>query len=394
MLRFRALGSPVVEGAAGPVGGAGAQRKSLALLALLAASGGRGVSRDRIIAYLWPEAEADKAGHRLTQLAYALRRDLGSDDLFLGSADLRLNPAVISSDVQEFIAARRAGDLERAVSVYGGPFLDGFFLTGAPEFERWMENERAGLARDYGEALETLAADAGVRGDHRLAASWWRRLAGHDPLSSRVTVHLMSALASAGRRAEALEQARAYQELIREELEAAPNPAVLALAAQLRQRPADMPLGAAANPPAAVSVAVLPFTNLSAVSRNDFFAEGMAQELTSALARLAGVRVVARTSLNALKDVPVDVREIGRRLSATAVIEGTVRQEGDRVRLTAQLVATADGCHLWSEKYERRVTDVFTVQDELTQAIVSGVRAPLARLRRAGQPPSGEDPGA
>ena len=146
MLRLRTLGNPLVERSNGPLCGAAAQRKCLALLALLAAAAERGVSRDKILAYLWPDGEPDKAAHRLAQLLYALRRDLQADALFLGSSHLRLNPQVISSDVVEFMGALDQGELERAVAVYGGPFMDGFYLSEALEFERWVEDERADYA--------------------------------------------------------------------------------------------------------------------------------------------------------------------------------------------------------------------------------------------------------
>lgn len=380
MLRFRTLGGAAVESETGPLGGAAAQRKSLALLALLALAGDRGLSRDKLLAYLWPETDPRRAGHRLTQALYALRRDLQVGDLFLGSAELRLNARLMGSDVAEFVASRRAGQLDRAVTLYGGPFLDGFFLNGAPEFERWVDNERAGLARDYAEALETLAAEAVVRGDLRQAAEWWRRLADHDPLSSRVTVHLMSALAAAGSRADAIERGRAYQELIQRELDAAPNPAVLALAQQLK---------GGAPRSTELSVAVLPFTNLSSLAANDFFAEGLVEELMSGLARLEGVRVSARTSANAFRTTGLDAREIARRLNVSALIEGSLRQSDERIRLTVHLVDAADGCHLWSERYERQLTNPFAVQDELSQLIVDGVEARLAWLRTRGAAPPG-----
>jgi TolB-like protein len=375
MLRLRTLGGAAVEGETGPIGGAAAQRRSLALLALLALAGERGISRDKLLAYLWPEVDPDRAGHRLTQALYAIRRDLKVSGLFLGSAELRLNAEHIGSDVAEFVVARRAGQLERAVALYGGPFLDGFFLNGAPEFERWVENERAGLARDYAEALEALAAEAVARGALGHAAEWWRRLADHDPLSSRVTVHLMSALAAAGKRADAIERASAYEDLIQRELDAAPNPAVLALAQQLRQGSPQR---------RELSVAVLPFTNLSSLPANDFFAEGLAEELMSGLARLDGVRVAARTSGNAFRTTELDAREIARRLNVSALIEGSLRQSGERVRLTVHLVDATDGCHLWSERYERQLTNIFAVQDELCRLIVGGVEARLAVLHTRG----------
>jgi TolB-like protein len=393
MLRIRMLGGAVVEGTAGAILGAAAQRKSLALLALLAAAGDRGMSRDKIIAYLWPETDPERAGHRLTQLLYALRRDCGADDLFVGSSELRLNPARIESDVQRFAIARSAGELEQAVALYGGPFLDGFFLADAPEFERWIENERADLSRDHAEALETLAAEAGARGDHRRAAQWWQRLANHDPLSSRVTVHLMSALAAAGHRAAALDRARVYQESLRRELEADANPAVLALAEQLRRHPLEAPPRSAASP-VGLSIGVLPFANLSPLPRNDRFAEGVTEELTSALAQLEGVRVAARTSVNVVQTSGLDAQEIGKRLNVTLLVEGSVRQSGNQVRLHAQLVDVADGCSLWSARYERVAQDAFAVQDELTGLIVQGVRAAMPHVAGGGGTrPSGSSDG-
>lgn len=379
MLRLKTLGRPVVERDGAALAGAAGQRKSLALLSLLARAEDRGLSRDKILAYLWPETEPDRAGHRLTQVLYALRRDLQAEALFLGGADLRLNPDIMSNDTREFSAARRAGDLELAVSLYGGPFLDGFFLARAPEFERWVESERMTLASEYAEALEALAADAAAQCDHRHAAQWWRKLADQDPLSSRVTVHLMSALAAAGSRAAALEHAGEYESLIREELGAVPNPAVIALATQLRQGPCPPP-----NDPAArrspIAIAVLPFVNLSPVENNGYFVEGLADELAAALAKVDGVRVVARTSVQALRGVDLDAREIGRRLGVVALIEGTVRQSADRVRLTVQLVDSLHGCQVWSDRYERPAGDVFAVQDELTRAILEGLQSCLATL--------------
>lgn len=380
MLRLKTLGGAVVERDGAALAGAAGHRKSLALLGLLARSEDRGLSRDKIVAYLWPETDGDRAGHRLTQVLYALRRDLQAEALFLGGTDLRLNPEVMSSDTRDFSAARRAGDLELAISLYDGPFLDGFFLARAPAFERWVEGERMGLASEYADALETLAADSAAQGDHRRAAHWWRKLADQDPLSSRVTVHLMSALAAAGSRAAALEHASEYESLVRDELGAVPNPAVIALATQLRQGPcppASPPQAARQSP---IAIAVLPFVNLSPVEHNDYFVEGLAEDLAGALAKVDGVRVVARTSVQAFRGVELDAREIGRRLGVVALIEGTVRQSADRVRLTVQLVDSLHGCQVWSDRYERPTGDLFAAQDELTRAILQGLQNSLAAL--------------
>ncbi len=174
-MRLLTLGGLSVEGGEPIRKGAASQRKALALLALLGGAGRRGLSRDKLVAYLWPDSTTDHALHSLTQLLYSLRRDLAAESLFLGTTDLSLNPELLAVDVAEFTSALEAGDFTRAVGAYKGPFLDGFFLSGVPEFERWVEGRagpsgpalprRAGVARGGGEP----ARGCGVRG--RLVAA-------------------------------------------------------------------------------------------------------------------------------------------------------------------------------------------------------------------------------
>ena len=128
------------------------------------------MSRDKLQAYLWPESDADRARHVLNQLLYAQRRQVGDDALFLGQKTLRLNPVVMWADVTAFEAALAGGDLEGAAELYRGPFLDGFFVKEAPGFERWVEDQRAALARRAMAALTSLAERAAAAGDHRAAA--------------------------------------------------------------------------------------------------------------------------------------------------------------------------------------------------------------------------------
>ena len=214
--------SVAIDGTPGT--GAAQQRKTLALLALLAAAGRQGLSRDKLITALWPETD-DEHGHRLLrQSCYALRRDLHAPELFLGSLQLSLNPTEISSDVELFTRALEEHDPTRAVSLYTGPFLDGFYLNGGGDFEEWAETRRAKLAGQCRDALEELSTEATGRGEHRLAASWWRRLLELDPLSSHAALGLMTALDNAGEHAEALRLGEAYETLVRSELGADPPP--------------------------------------------------------------------------------------------------------------------------------------------------------------------------
>ncbi|MEO7474818.1 MAG: tetratricopeptide repeat protein, partial [Gemmatimonadales bacterium] len=186
-----------------------------------------------------------------------------------------------------------------------------------------------------------------------------------DPLNSRVMAAYVEAQAAGGDRAGALRAAQAHEALLRKELDTEP-------AVQLREAVERVRAGAAIHPPSvlAVSIAVLPFLNLSPERENEYFSDGMTEELTNALARVPGLRVASRTSAFTFKGRDLDAREIAERLGVGALVEGSVRKVGDRIRLTAQLVNAADGCHLWSETYERTLADVFRLQEQLSAAIV------------------------
>ena len=223
--------------------GAASQPRRLALLAMVAGSGDQGMTRDQLLGMLWSEADEERARKGLNQALYALRQELGADEVFLGTRDLRLNPELLSSDVAAFAGAIKAGQLERATAEYIGPFLDGFHLSEAPEFERWLDEERAGLARDYATALDRLARRAAERGDRLGAVEWWRKLAAQDPLNARVAMGLMDALVATGDRTAALQHARVYEVLLQQALEAPPDREVVALAERIRQQSVEQANG-------------------------------------------------------------------------------------------------------------------------------------------------------
>jgi DNA-binding SARP family transcriptional activator len=236
-------------------------RRRLALLAVLAVNAPRGVPRDKLLALFWPESDSDRARHALDQTLYSLKKDLGAEGLVLGREEPALNPAAITSDVEEFQAALARGDRAAAVEVYKGPFLDGVFVSGAPGFERWVDDERARLAREVEFALESLATEASGKGDHSGSVQRWQRLAAMEPRKTRVVLSLMSELAATGDRAAALRHADIYHTLVRDDLDAEPNPAVAALADKLRKDPGKTEaVGRPSDPPAAsaTSAAVAP----------------------------------------------------------------------------------------------------------------------------------------
>jgi adenylate cyclase len=125
------------------------------------------------------------------------------------------------------------------------------------------------------------------------------------------------------------------------------------------------------------SIAVLPFVNMSADSENEYFCDGLAEELLNALTKIEDLKVAARTSAFSFKGKNLNVNEIGRALGVKTVLEGSVRKAGDRVRITAQLINIADGYHLWSERYDREMKDIFDVQDGITLAVVEALKIKL-----------------
>lgn len=234
-LRLLTFGGLTLQVDNGTMTGASTRRHRLALLALLAVARNRGLSRDKIQAFLWPESDAAHAGHGLNQLLYFQRRHLYGGGLFLGRKTLRLNPAVITTDVWEFEDALEAGAHESAVRLYNGPFLDGFFLRGAPDFERWVEDQRTRLRRRCAEAITTLAKAAAAEGDPRRALTWWRRAAELDPFDGENVRQLVAASLAVGDRAAALGAAQQYAALLRTELGIGPDPEVMRLIDQVRE---------------------------------------------------------------------------------------------------------------------------------------------------------------
>jgi len=152
--------------------------QGLVLLARLAVAGSRGLSRDKLVGCFWPERDERHARHSLSQTLHRLRRELHSRLLILGTSMVSLNPDCITSDVAEFEESVKTRNVARAAELYTGPFLDGVFLSGAPEVDRWVEAERRRFAELHARCIRQLAREAAERREHRAAASLWRRLRG------------------------------------------------------------------------------------------------------------------------------------------------------------------------------------------------------------------------
>src|SRR5882762_2068503 len=256
MLVLDLLGTLSLRDETRPVPVAAQQKRPLGLLAILGLGGKPGLSRDRIEAYLWPESSGARAQHALDQTVYAIRHALSSDVILATARELRLNPELVRVDVWEFEQAIRAGQWTAAVGHYKGPLLDGFHFAASHELESWIESNRTRLRLEYQKAIEVLANSSAEAGDHSQSVTWWRRLANSDPLSAGATKKLMLALAAAGDRAGAVQYARVYQELVRQELEMEPDSEIEDLASSLSRHATTETVASAApdNPSVIPSV--------------------------------------------------------------------------------------------------------------------------------------------
>lgn len=233
---IKLLGGAAIEGPSGASRRA-VQRARIAMLAILALSKTRSAMRERITAVLWPESDTEHARHLLREHLYRLREAFGDGAIESVGDELRLDPAKVRCDVWEFEEAFARAQWERAVSLYAGPLLDGFFFNGASEFEHWAEAERSRLADMQARVLESLATELSGRGDLLGAVMQWRQRAATDPQNSRVALRLMEALEAAGDRAGALRHATAHTALLKSELGAVPDAHIETFAERLRSEP-------------------------------------------------------------------------------------------------------------------------------------------------------------
>jgi len=398
--------------------------------------------RDTLLALLWPEQDEQHARGALNQALRHLRTALGKEAVpSRGDGEIGIDPRALSCDAAEFEAAIEADDPARALGLYRGDLLEGFHVSGGGQFERWLEEERVWLRRRAARAAGGLAHREEARGDPVAAGHWARRAFALSPDDEGEARKLIELLGRLGDRAGAVQAYEEFARRLRIEYEVDPSPETLATIKAVRTRQGTtMPSPAAAvghslrapapppepapvfadseSPPLPKSarrrgvvsgivgllilgaiplvgivvrgpdapdlpaqqtaIAVLPFANMGPDGANEYFSDGMTEEIITALAKVEGLRVAARTSAFAFKGKRESVSEIGRQLRVGTVLEGSVRRAGDRLRVTAQLINVENGYHLWAETYDRDLRDVFAVQDEIAQAIVGALRVKLS----------------
>jgi TolB-like protein/Tfp pilus assembly protein PilF len=374
-------------------------RKTQALVAYLALSPDHPRSREELVGLLWGDRGEQQARSSLRQSLSELRKALGDADnslLLAGRDTLSLDAAAIDVDVTEFHRLIDDGTptaLEQAAELYRGDLLDGMGVHDLA-FEDWLRDERQRLHELACEALSKLL-DHQAAGDIERAIVTARRLLALDPLREGTHRALMRLYTDKGERTLALKQYKACRDILAAELGVSPELKTEQLTQEIRTGAAGMgedvdyapqPQAPAAEPlplPNKPSIAVLPFDNLSGDAEQEYFADGITEDLITELTRFRSLFVIARSSSFHYKGQYPKVQDVGRELGIEYVVEGSVRKAGNRVRITAQLVEAATGNHIWAERWDRELEDIFAVQDDLVKTIVSTVGGRIDAVSKA-----------
>jgi TolB-like protein/DNA-binding SARP family transcriptional activator/Flp pilus assembly protein TadD len=366
-------------------------QKDRALLAFLA-MGNRDVqSRERLAGLLWSRRGEQQARDSLKQALVRVRRSLGGTNGTLLRADRRsvtLDRSMIAVDALTFerlVQLDAVEPLTEATSIYRGDLLDGIAVHD-PAFEDWLLLERQRLRQLFERALAALMAKLLAAGDRERATAAARRLLLSDPLSEAAYRTLMQIHADDGQTAQALKLYDGLRGRLHRELGVRPEPATVALHDQLRRRiPATLvpplpPRDESERTPGSglPSIAVLPFLNLSGDPRQQYFIDGIAEDLITELSRFRTLTMLPRNASFQYRGGSLDVVRIGRELAANYLVEGSVRLIAGGVRVSAQLVDASTGNSLWTEDYDRTAPGILTVQDEVVRAIATTLGCRIA----------------
>jgi TolB-like protein len=393
-LRIRLLGPLSVTNDGQPV--LIASRKGRALVGYLALRQGVEFARLSLTGLLWGERSEGQARASLRQTLSELR------SVLVGSAQKSIvatketvswmpGSAWIDAKALETLAdTEDKSELKEAAKLIGGDLMEGLFVGEAP-YEEWLASERERFRLITCRIYLRLMEHEERSGRLEEALSYGLQLLAFDPIHEHVHRALMRIYAAQGRRDAALSQyERCRQELL-QQLGVSPEPETENLIRAIRKSRQAGRAGASAILKGAAgatrsdsaelldrpSIAVLPFTNLSGDPEQQYFADGVTEDIITELSRYRWLFVIARNSCFQFRG-DVDVAEVRGALGVRYIVEGSVRRAGNRIRVTAQLIDAIDRSQIWAERYDRDSQDIFAVQDEVTGAIVATLESRVA----------------
>ena len=366
-------------------------RKTKAVAAFLALQHGQPQSRERIAALFWENSPEEQARTNLRQCLSTLRKHLG-DGLITNAETVRLDSSAVETDVALFVDSIGRDDrdaLEAAVALYRGDLLGGFGLK-EEAFEAWVRAERERYRELMVGGLLKLIGQYESMRDIGSVVKHATHLLALDPINEKVHRALMSAYAAQSRYDAALKQFEVCKDVLQRELGVEPQPETSGLYREIRrqrgesaeERMDSLLQETVLDPPLpdGPSLAVLPFESKSGDDDQSFFAEGLTENIIGGLTRFREILVIGVKSALAARAHASDPRDLGRALGVAHIVEGSVRRASDRLRVAVQLIEAATGKRLWAETYDRELGDIFAVQDEITNVIVSTLAGQLEHI--------------
>ena len=371
-----------------PVSGA----KQKALLAYLALQDGRPVARELLADLLWGDRFEQQARRSLRQALFRLKQSLseaGTNILALSDDSVALVMDNLAVDALIFQATAEDPAVADATALVPQhrQLLDGLTVANA-SYEEWLGSERTRLSELAANLYDRfVAAHMTTQPQAALAAAdAWIAL---DPLNEAAHRRGMEIELGRGERAAALQRFNALSGELQRELGIDPGPEAQALAASTRDGASVAAKQLAL--PDKPSIVVLPFINISGDQEQEYFADGITEDITTALSRISGLFVIARNSAFTYKEKTIEVRQIGHELGVRYILEGSVRKAGNRLRITGQLVDAETGTNLWADKFDSTLEDVFELQDLVTASVAGAIEPSVtqAEIERASQKPTG-----
>jgi DNA-binding SARP family transcriptional activator/TolB-like protein len=353
-------------------------RKDRQLLAYLAMQGGRPQSREKLASLLWADRAEEQARDSLRQSLAALRRAfraVGLDPIRTDRSQANLDRAMLITDAASFTEGCIGSAPSAALAaLYRGPFLEGLDAS-TPDFERWVSQERHRLATLAEQLVCTAAISVLAPGDSQAALQLGRRLLAEDPTRESVYRATMRLCRAQGDRVAALKIYASCRDILRDELGVEPDHEterlyreILTDGAAGPQAPIEVLAGAAPNRP---SIAVLPFANLTGQERLNVLCKGLAEDVTTGLGRFRSLFVIDRYSAAAVAAATSDTIEIGKRLGAAALVQGSIQATQSRLRITVRLVDSATRAQTWSDVFDCEIGDTPGIPDQIVSAIIA-----------------------
>lgn len=377
-------------------------RKNKVMLAALALAGPGGLSREKLVDLLWGDRDEKRAHASLRQALAATRKGLGPyrDCLRAEPEQISIDGAMIELDAREFEAlasSEAAGDRDRALALYQGDLLDGIRLK-EEAFEAWSRPLRERL-RTKAITLLSESLDSACDAERCVASA--SRLLELEATNEAAHRALMRTYAAQGRDNAALKQFIVCRDLLDHELGIGPSRQTIALFEEIRgkrrllagrKRSGGARIAVVApkattverpRPTTKPSIAVLPFTNMSGDAEQEYFSDGITEDIITGLSKNPDLFVISRHSAFAFKGRSLKLKDISRELGVRYVLEGSIRKAGQRIRVTAQLIDATTDRHLWAERYDREMGDIFAVQDEIVGNILHNVGAAGGKLEQS-----------